>query len=131
MFLAREHMAFHFILRTPGATHADLADFLGVTPSHVSAVVDSLEKKGMVIRIPDKVDRRIHRLEATGRAAEHHRRWHDRFGDPTSPIFAGWTEAEIETLRRLLQRLDAGGRARAIPIRSELPQSRGSSDWSA
>lgn len=109
MFFAREHIAFHFILRSPGATHADLAAFLGVAPSHVSAIVDSLEKKGIVVRIPDKTDRRIHRLEATERAAESHRRMHERFGDPTSPIFDGWSDADIETLRSLLLRLDVKG----------------------
>jgi DNA-binding MarR family transcriptional regulator len=128
MFFAREHMAFHYILRTPGVTHADLATFLGVTPSHVSAVVDSLEKKGMVLRVPDKSDRRIHRLEATGKAADHHRRWHERFGDPTSPIFEGWSDADIENLRALLQRLEPPRRAPPIPTTVESKSDRGTSD---
>jgi DNA-binding MarR family transcriptional regulator len=122
LFFAREHLAFHFVMRSPGATHADLAKFLGVTPSHVSGVVDSLERKGLVTRVPDKVDRRIHRLELTAKGGESHRRMHERFGEPTSPIFEGWSDSEIETLRQMLERLDTGRRTQAHSIASEASQ---------
>lgn len=129
LYFAREHMALHFVLRSPGSTHADLAKFLGVTPSHVSGVVDSLEKRGLVTRIPDREDRRVHRLEATAKAVESHRRFHDRFGEPTSPIFDGWSEAEIQTLRGLLERLETGPRATAGPVAAATNRAPRSSGW--
>jgi DNA-binding MarR family transcriptional regulator len=128
MYLAREHMALHFVLRSPGATHADLATFLGVTPSHVSGVVDSLEKRGLVTRVPDKTDRRVHRLEPTPKAVESHPAYHERFGEPTSPIFEGWSDAEIDTLRTLLQRLETGQMALAHSVASEAKRAQSSND---
>ncbi len=120
---AREHMALHFVLRMPGATHADMAKFLGVTPSHVSHIVDSLERRGLVVRTADAEDRRVHRLEPTAKAIESHRRLHERYGELSSPIFDGWTVEEVEALRSMFRRLEA---SQARPGRSSAPAPRGS-----
>ncbi len=59
--------------RHPGISQRTLADRLGAVPSRVVALVDSLEKRGLVARTRSVVDRRSHELTLTedGRAALH------------------------------------------------------------
>lgn len=99
------HAALHFTMRNPGAIQRDLADFLGVQPGHVSEVVDALERQGLITRVLDPADRRIHRLEATLRAHEFHQRIHELSGESVHPLFRRWTDSEIEALYALLKRL--------------------------
>jgi DNA-binding MarR family transcriptional regulator len=57
--------------RHPGISQRALADRLGAVPSRVVALVDSLEKRGLVARTRSVVDRRSHELTLTedGRTA--------------------------------------------------------------
>ena len=51
--------------RHPGISQRALADRLGAVPSRVVALVDSLEKRGLVTRTRSTVDRRTHELTLT------------------------------------------------------------------
>lgn len=51
--------------RHPGISQRALADRLGAVPSRVVALVDSLEKRGLVTRTRSVIDRRTHELTLT------------------------------------------------------------------
>jgi DNA-binding MarR family transcriptional regulator len=51
--------------RHPGISQRALADRLGAVPSRVVALVDSLEKRGLVSRTRSVIDRRSHELTLT------------------------------------------------------------------
>ena len=53
------------IATTPGMSQQDLASKLGVGPSRVVALIDDLERKGLVARQRSIVDRRNHELRLT------------------------------------------------------------------
>jgi DNA-binding MarR family transcriptional regulator len=44
---------------------ADLAEQLGVVPRQVTSLVDALEERGLVRRVPDPASRRVTRIELT------------------------------------------------------------------
>jgi DNA-binding MarR family transcriptional regulator len=46
---------------------SDLASFAGLNPTMVSRIIPKLEEAGLVRRLPDEVDRRVCRVEATGK----------------------------------------------------------------
>ncbi|MGO9581369.1 MAG: MarR family winged helix-turn-helix transcriptional regulator [Acidimicrobiales bacterium] len=46
---------------------SDLASFAGLNPTMVSRLVPKLEQAGLIRRLPDELDRRVCRVEATGK----------------------------------------------------------------
>lgn len=48
-----------------GLCQQDLAERLLVTKGNVCGLIDRMEQAGLVVRRPDAVDRRVHRLELT------------------------------------------------------------------
>jgi len=89
------------------AQHA-LAERLHISPSWMVAVVDELERRELLERRPHATDRRVRNLHLTAdgkrllRQAERKARQFDR--EVTGPL----TEAELQELLELLQRVGAG-----------------------
>lgn len=92
---------------TPALSQQELADRLGMHASRLVAIIDALEKKGLLTRKPDASDRRVYRLEVSeagretmasiGRAAHIHE----------EVMCAGLSEAERAQLRALLEKVAA------------------------
>ena len=53
------------IVETPGVMQSDVARMLGIERSGLVAIVDGLEKRGLVERQPFPGDRRVHALHST------------------------------------------------------------------
>ncbi|MET4897302.1 MarR family transcriptional regulator [Sphingomonadaceae bacterium jetA1] len=62
--LARTKMLLFIANRAP-ARAADLADFFNLAPRTVTQAIDTMERDGLVRRMPDPVDRRVKRLDIT------------------------------------------------------------------
>ncbi len=117
-----QHFALHYAMRDHGATQRDLAHLLGVTPGHVTGLVDRLERSGLVARVRDAADRRLIHVTATHRAHQMHRRAHAEMLRFATPIFDGWSEDEIRQLHDLLLRLvSEGGPANDAPLSGTAP----------
>lgn len=84
---------------------SELRDEMGVTATSITALVDSLEKEGMVTRNPHKTDRRITIIKLTS-AAE---RWLDAqctpFRNTVSRIFDDFSRDEQKSFLKFLTRL--------------------------
>ncbi|GAB3827539.1 MarR family winged helix-turn-helix transcriptional regulator [Dactylosporangium cerinum] len=93
-----------------GLPLGELAQALGVTPRNVTGLVDTLEREGLVRRVPDPADRRSVRAVATAEGLA----WLDAFRAPTraamTAVFAGFGPAEADQLRDLCLRLVLGVR---------------------
>ncbi|MFF5234709.1 MarR family winged helix-turn-helix transcriptional regulator [Dactylosporangium sp. NPDC000521] len=93
-----------------GMPLGELAQALGVTPRNVTGLVDTLEHKGLLRRVPDPADRRSVRAVPT----EEGRAWVETFRAPTraamEAVFAGFSAAEADQLRDLCLRLVQGVR---------------------
>lgn len=98
---SRQYTVLTAAAEPPGRSQRDLGELLGIDPSAVVAIVDDLERDGLVRREPHPLDRRTRLIVATdaGRA-----RWRDVAGS------AGEVEAA------LLARLDADERALLVDL---------------
>jgi DNA-binding MarR family transcriptional regulator len=82
-----------------------LARLLGCDNSYVTALVDTLESRGLVVRQPHPTDRRVKVIVLTAQGRQLAQR--AQLADTSPPdAFASLSEAEIGTLRDLLRRLD-------------------------
>lgn len=83
----------------------DLKDELGVTATNITALVDALEKAGMVVRMPHPTDRRATLVDLSPQASEELCRGCGDFMERVSELFSVLSEAEREELLRLMTRL--------------------------
>jgi DNA-binding MarR family transcriptional regulator len=56
----------YLLSRSPGISQQELAGRLGMHASRLVAIIDALEKRGIVRREPNPADRRVYSLELTG-----------------------------------------------------------------
>ncbi|GAA3107329.1 MarR family winged helix-turn-helix transcriptional regulator [Streptosporangium carneum] len=88
-----------------GTSIGELAQAAGVSSRNVTGLVDTLERDGLVLRVPDRHDRRsvLARLTPEGQA------WIESFRRPTqvamAAVFRDFTSAELSQLRHLCLRL--------------------------
>ncbi|MFY1595593.1 MarR family winged helix-turn-helix transcriptional regulator [Micromonospora sp. WMMD737] len=85
----------------------DLAEGLGCDRSNVTALVDKLERAGLVERHADPADRRQRTLVVTGAGRRVRARVHQVMSD--SRLLAGLTVEELSTLRELVWKVSDGG----------------------
>jgi DNA-binding MarR family transcriptional regulator len=92
-------------LGTGGSNIKDLAASAGVSSRNVTGLVDTLERAGLAVRVPDPRDRRsvLVRITPDGRT------WLAEFRRPSqlamAALFQGFTAAETTQLRHLCLRL--------------------------
>jgi DNA-binding MarR family transcriptional regulator len=94
--------------RRDGVTMSELSRMLLVSNGNATTVVDRLEKDGLVRRTPSETDRRTVFVALTpqglsqfeGLAADHE--------TEVSRLFAGLSEADLDTLTEILKRMGSG-----------------------
>lgn len=83
----------------------EIAEFLRLDPSQVVSLIDDLQTRGLVERMPDPRDRRSNVLVATDAGREAHARARVDVIRAEDAFLSGLTRAERETLGRMLRRL--------------------------
>ena len=96
--------ALNTIASHPPGPMSQLSANLRVDAAWVTAVVDRLESRGYVVRVPSPVDRRVKILELTdaGRAVK---RRADRLAVSPPPEFTKLSTEDLETLVRIGDKL--------------------------
>lgn len=103
---------------------SELGEYLGVSATNVTALVDGLEKEGLVARKPHPSDRRATVIEITAAAADQVSEGCSMYRERVGQLFSSLSETERKELLRLMElvkeRLDApedkpahGGAARS------------------
>lgn len=82
----------------------DLASALGVDRPNLTAVVDDLERRGLVRRVPHPTDRRAKLVEATPEGDDLARQANDILATPPAAL-AGLDSEELTTLFGLLEKV--------------------------
>ena len=85
-------------------TQRELADFLSLDPSQIVALVDELEKRGLVVRSPGKQDRRAKTVTATVKGAKLHAQASEAAARAETDALQGLGAAEVATLKALLRK---------------------------
>lgn len=94
--------------REPGLSQRELATRLGTQPSRVVALVDGLERRGLVVRARSETDRRNYELRTTDAARALGPRLRAIAEAHEDAVLAPLTAAEREQLARLVTKLTAG-----------------------
>lgn len=94
-----------YVLREEGLTQTELARRLEVERASAGQAIDVLERKGLVARRQKDGDRRVWSIMATDKARSLVGDLRGMVDEVYAQMFAGFTPAEIETLRRLLDRI--------------------------
>lgn len=91
--------------KSPGLTQSALAAAMGIDRSGSALLIDALEKKGLVARIPSAVDRRSYAIMLTVRGQGMLDRMKDLVREHDDRVCTRLTPEERATLIALLKRL--------------------------
>lgn len=89
-------------------TQRELSEFLGLDPSQVVALVDELQRRGLVERRPDERDRRSRIIVATAGGRELLEQGLTAVREAGDVSFANLTDRERKTLAELLTKVAFG-----------------------
>jgi DNA-binding MarR family transcriptional regulator len=84
---------------------SDLADLVCVSRATITGVLDTLEKSGLIVRVPDPHDRRAFSVKITLRGEEILREVRSELERWTAQVQGEISGTDIEQLTRLLDRL--------------------------
>lgn len=102
---AGEFSALELIVANPSISQSRLAQAIGTDKANVVSVIDRLEAHGWVCRIRSTADRRRFALQATDEGRKASEELRRRILEREKGFLARYTEEEVATLFRLLQRL--------------------------
>ncbi|MFJ3671398.1 MarR family winged helix-turn-helix transcriptional regulator [Streptomyces sp. NPDC090106] len=83
----------------------DLSDMLGIAARTATALVDALERDGLVVRLPHPTDRRAHLLALTDAGVTCHQEAEDLDREALAIATSGLTAEDRTALRALLARI--------------------------
>ena len=85
----------------------ELASLHSCEASNITGLVDKLEARGLIERIPSPTDRRVKMIAVTRAGAKLRARLLERIAEPP-PFIASLSQAEQRTLRDILAKATAG-----------------------
>lgn len=103
--ISSQQLSVLYLVRTLGASMADIARQLNVAPTVVTGLVDRLESRGMLSRQPDPTDRRKIRLVLTDQGARASVEIEQRFAELVDQSMEKLSAAERDQLSQGLQLL--------------------------
>ncbi len=93
------------IVSGAGTTQAALAEHVGITGATLVHHLDRLEQAGLVVRTIDPDNRRVRTLSLTGAGRQAFMSMREAAGAFDARLRQGMSDAQVQTLRRLLTRL--------------------------
>lgn len=115
---ARSYTALSLLANSDGISQREIAHALQMDPSQIVALVDSLEKLGLVERRPDPNDRRLRSVVATPKGKQVREQAARRVGDAEDSVLANLSTDERDQLHDLLNRVALGDRITAPTVTS-------------
>lgn len=91
-----------------GFTFLELSRLLLVTSGNLTGIVDRLEARGLVRRIPDQTDRRVVRVSLTSKGRAMSRRMLPRHAQDIAQALAFMTPSSLKQLTSLLDQVRHG-----------------------
>ncbi len=103
--LARTKML-HFIANNAPVRAADVAEWFDLAPRTVTQAVDTMERDGLVVRVPDPADRRAKRLDITEHGEHVLRQTEPLRRSLIAQAFGLLTDAEIAQFACILDKME-------------------------
>lgn len=82
----------------------DLASKIGVTTGTLTVMIDNLEKKGLVSRIPNPEDRRSYVIQLSDTGKEHYKRHSNFHLELTRECLSDFSEEDVKLFEMLLSK---------------------------
>jgi DNA-binding MarR family transcriptional regulator len=101
----RTFSALAIVSNNSGISQSDLARRLGIERSGMVAIVDELQREGMILRKPVSNDRRVHALVVTERGRDMIDEAHQKIRAHEDRLFAEFSAEERQTMIRLLKKI--------------------------
>lgn len=102
-FSGTDHKYLGFLLQKGKLTAGELAELTGLTTGAVTGLIDRFEKKGLVKRKPDVVDRRKIFIEPDSfKITTLLKPFYQKFQDETENLIASFSNKEIEIIESYL-----------------------------
>ncbi len=95
----------HLLWEQDGRTHSELAGLMRRSPATITNMVKRMEKAGFVERRADPEDERISRVYLTDAGRQIKERVDAAWRAFEEQTFAGFDQAELDTLQKLLERV--------------------------
>ncbi len=95
----------HALWEQEGQTHTELAERLGLAPATVTRMLQRMERAGFLVRAADAADQRVSRVYLTPAGRAIRAAVEEVWETMERETFAGLTDEERATLRRLLSRI--------------------------
>lgn len=94
-----------YVKEHDGCTQAEISDSLAVTPASVALSTKRLQRSGFLEKVVDESNLRRNRISLTSRGREASEKCRRTFDEFDLKMFDGFSEADLETLRGLLDRM--------------------------
>ncbi len=95
-----------YLSENDNATQKEIADFLHVSPPSVATSLKRMEESGLVVRVADKKDARRNNLKLTEKGEKLSEYADSLFLNMDEATFLDFTDEEIETLIKFLERMN-------------------------
>jgi DNA-binding MarR family transcriptional regulator len=100
-----QYIALSRLARRPAATQLELAEAIGYDKTRLIALLDELERQGLITRTPDLADRRARVVELTDKGHQRRLAATAEIRAMEATVLNDFTAAEQRTLVRVLERL--------------------------
>lgn len=94
-----------FIIKNPGCTQKDIAEFIKVTPASVALSLKRMQKSDLIKRETDSEDPRKNRIYITDFGKQMADECRSIFDKTDKEMFAGFSDKEISQLESYLSRI--------------------------
>ena len=102
---AQTHTLLYLCKNSDSAPQRDVVEHLRVKPSTANGILDRMEEKGLIRRMPDTKDQRQKRVIATEKGRELREQVQAAFQNAETAMFRGFRPDEVELVRSLLSRI--------------------------
>jgi MarR family transcriptional regulator for hemolysin len=99
------------LMRGGQRMQSDLAEDVGIRGPTLTHHLNAMERDGLIVRLRDPANRRVHKVELTEKGRAAFDRLRKAAIEHDARLRAGFTSAELELLRSLLQRMAANVKA--------------------
>jgi|TARA_B110000263_G_scaffold54234_3_gene45664 DNA-binding MarR family transcriptional regulator len=93
------------IWKNEGISQKDISEYCGKDKTSVTKIIDTLEKKNIVVRVPDQLDNRVKRVVLSNKGKELFLNVMPVIEQTRDELRSGISDKEIESLKTVLTKL--------------------------
>ena len=93
------------IWKNEGITQKDIAEYCGKDKTSVTKIINTLEKKNLVVRVPDQLDHRIKRIVLSNKGKELFHNVLPVMKQTRDELRSGVSDEEIDSLKAVLTKI--------------------------